>query len=180
MDHKKSRRVRKIEVPTYTPTEFEFGNMAADIQRGREEREAGESEEEAQKQREEARRQETTHSAWWRRGGHISITLKAQEGTHGGGEAGTSQSHSRHKKGHMTNIYLTDSDEEAIVDFGKDHEELYHKTNEHCKDKGRNECLWERFANIPSCLSKCARLGTNPKGLATTNSHSSSLLLLKK
>ena len=30
-------------------------------------------------------------------------------------EAGTSQSHSRQKKEHMTNIKLTDSDEEAIV-----------------------------------------------------------------
>ena len=35
-----------------------------------------------------------------------------------GGEAGPSQS--QHKKGHMTNIYLTDSDKEAIVDFAKD------------------------------------------------------------
>ena len=32
-----------------------------------------------------------------------------------GGEAGPSQSH--YKKGHMTNVYLTDSDDEAIVDF---------------------------------------------------------------
>ena len=30
----------------------------------------------------------------------------------------------------MTNIYLTDSDEEAILDFVKDHKELYDKTNE--------------------------------------------------
>ena len=47
----------------------------------------------------------------------------------------------------MTNIYLTDSDEEAIVDFMKDHKELYNKTNEHFKDKARKECLWQRFAN---------------------------------
>ena len=46
----------------------------------------------------------------------------------------------------MTNIYLTDSDDEAIVDFVKDHEELYDKTNEHFKDKARNDCLWDRFA----------------------------------
>ena len=45
----------------------------------------------------------------------------------GGGEAGTSQSHSWHKKGNITNIYRTDSDDEAIVDFLKDHEELYNK-----------------------------------------------------
>ena len=47
----------------------------------------------------------------------------------------------------MTNIYLTDSNEEAIVDFVKDHEELYDKTNEHFQDKARKECLWEIFAS---------------------------------
>ena len=45
----------------------------------------------------------------------------------------------------MTNIYLTDSDEEAIVDFVKDHVDLYDKTNEHFKDKARKECLWEQY-----------------------------------
>ena len=59
---------------------------------------------------------------------------------------GTSPSHSRQKKGHMTYIYLTNTDE-AIVDFMKDHAELYDKTNEHFQDKARKECLWERFAN---------------------------------
>ena len=35
----------------------------------------------------------------------------------------------------MTNIYLTDSDNEAIVDFVRDHEELYNKTSEPvCQD----------------------------------------------
>ena len=48
---------------------------------------------------------------------------------------------------HMTYIYLTDLDEEAIVDFMKDNEELYDKTNEHFKDKVRKECLWEHFSN---------------------------------
>ena len=58
--------------------------------------------------------------------------------TEGGGEARTSQSQSMHKKGHLTNIYLTDPDEEAIGGFVKDCKELY-KTNEHFKGK---ECLW--------------------------------------
>ena len=58
--------------------------------------------------------------------------------TEDGGEVGTSQSHM--KKGHMTSIYLTDSDEEAIVDFVKDHQELYDMTNKHFKDKARKEC----------------------------------------
>ena len=59
----KGRRVRKIEVPIYTPTEFELGEMAEDIQWRRKEREARERKEEAQKQNEEARREATTHSA---------------------------------------------------------------------------------------------------------------------
>ena len=46
----------------------------------------------------------------------------------------------------MTNIFLTDSNEEAIVHFVKDHKELYDKTNEHFKDKARKDCLWERFS----------------------------------
>ena len=41
----------------------------------------------------------------------------------------------------MTNIYLTHSDEEAIMDFVKDHEKLYDKTNKHFKDKARKESL---------------------------------------
>ena len=43
--------------------------------------------------------------------------------TEGGRDAGTStQFQSRCKKRHATNIHLTDSEEEAIVDFVKDHE----------------------------------------------------------
>ena len=65
---------------------------------------------------------------------------------------GTSQSQSLHKKGHRM-TFLTDSDEEAIVDFVKDHEELYDKTNEQFKDKARKNCLWEGFAS--SCNIVC-------------------------
>ena len=46
----------------------------------------------------------------------------------------------------MTNIYLIDQAEEAVVG-SVDHEELYNKNNEHFKDKARKECLWERFSN---------------------------------
>ena len=46
----------------------------------------------------------------------------------------------------MTNTHLTDSDEEAIVDFVKGYKELHNKTNEHFKDKAKKECLWESFA----------------------------------
>ena len=45
----------------------------------------------------------------------------------------------------MTKIYLTDLDEEGIVDFVKGHN--HDNTNELFKDKARKECLWERFAN---------------------------------
>ena len=50
MGPKKGRRnVRKIEVPTHIPKEFELGDTAADIQRKREEGEQRAREEEAQK-----------------------------------------------------------------------------------------------------------------------------------
>ena len=82
--------------------------------------------------------------------------------TEAGGEVGTSQSLSRHKKGHMTNIYLTDADEEVIVDFVKDNVELYNKTNEHYKDKTRKECRWERFANSCKLSVKVCMFWLNP------------------
>ena len=54
MGPKKSRKiVRKIEVPTGTHTEFELGDIAADIQRRREEREQREWQLEKKQQREE-------------------------------------------------------------------------------------------------------------------------------
>ena len=45
---------------------------------------------------------------------------------------------SRQKKGQMSSIFLSDSDEKAIVEFVKQHEELYHKTNDSFKDKQNN------------------------------------------
>ena len=49
------------------------------------------------------------------------------------------------------------------MDCFKDQEELYNKSNEHFKDKAREECLLERFAN--RCKPKCAKLGSNPIGI---------------
>ena len=52
----------------------------------------------------------------------------------------------------MKSIILSDSDEEAIVDFIKQHEELYDKTNDSCKDKQKKERLLELLAatrNLP-------------------------------
>ena len=42
---------------------------------------------------------------------------------------------SRQKKGHIKSIFLSDLDEEAIVEFVKQHEELNDKTNDSFKDK---------------------------------------------
>ena len=42
---------------------------------------------------------------------------------------------SRQKKGQMKFIFLSDSDEKAIVEFVKQHEELYDKMNDSFKDK---------------------------------------------
>ena len=50
---------------------------------------------------------------------------------------------SRQKKGQMKSIFLSDSDKEAIVEFVKQHEELYDKTNNSFKDKQKKERLWE-------------------------------------
>ena len=87
-------------------------------------------------------REETTHSAGGVAEKHASTDRSDTEmDTDVGGEAFISQSHSRYKKEHMTNIYVTDSDEEGIVNFVKDHEELYDKTNKQFRDKARKECL---------------------------------------
>ena len=59
---------------------------------------------------------------------------------------------SRQKKSQMKSIFLSDSDEEAIVKFVKQHEELYDKTNDSFKDKQKKEGLWEQLAatrNLP-------------------------------
>ena len=58
----------------------------------------------------------------------------------------TSQSSSQLHKEKMTNISLSDSDEEVIVDFVKEHKELYNKINKLFKNKVRKDSLWEIFA----------------------------------
>ena len=53
---------------------------------------------------------------------------------------------SRQKKGQMKSIFLSDSDEEAIIEFVKQQEGLYDKTNDSFKDKQKKERLWEQLA----------------------------------
>ena len=64
---------------------------------------------------------------------------------------------SRHKKGHRTNIYLTDSYEEVTMDFVKDHKESYN-TKERFKDKARKECLWDMFTNSHNLSVKVSKV----------------------
>ena len=52
----------------------------------------------------------------------------------------------------MKSIFLSDSDEEAIVEFVKQHKELYDKTKDCLKDKQKKERLSESLAatrNLP-------------------------------
>ena len=55
------------------------------------------------------------------------------------------------KKGQIKSIFLSDSDKEAIVEFVKQHEELYDKANDSFKDK-QKKSLWETLVstrNLP-------------------------------
>ena len=65
--------------------------------------------------------------------------------TEGGGQASqkATECQSRCKKGHMTNIYLTDSDEEAIGDFVKDHEDLTTKPMRKLRTKPERIACWK-------------------------------------
>ena len=80
----------------------------------------------------------------------------------------TESTQSRQKKGQMKPIFLSDSDEKAIVEFIKQHEELCDKTNNSFKDKQKKERLWEQLAasrNLPVKTvkkwfeAKCTRYG---------------------
>ena len=92
--------VRKIEVATDIPTEFELGNTAADIHWRTEEREVKEREKEAQKQREEARRMylHTQQRREWQKKHARTDRSDTKMDTEAGGEATTSQFHSRQKR----------------------------------------------------------------------------------
>ena len=115
-------------------------------------------------------KEETTHSAEEKVAGKCARTDRsnAKIDAEVGGEAGTSKSQSRYKKGHMMTIYLTDADEEAIVDLVKDHKELFKEgmpVGDVCQQ--------------PQAVRQ--RLGSNPKGLAMENLPSPSLArLLRK
>ena len=83
--------------------------------------------------------------------------------TDAGGEASTATEYqSKVKKEHMTNIYLTYSDKEVIVDFVQDHEELYDKTNEHLRTRpGRIACGKDLQVWCPSLHRSTIRFSIN-------------------
>ena len=86
----------------------------------------------------------------------IEVTAEAEE-TRDQGLIQIESTQSRQKKGQMKLIFLSYSDEEAIMDFGKQHEELFDKTHEKFKDKQREERLWENVAasrNLPASTVK--------------------------
>ena len=104
-------RRRKIEVPTDTQPQFELGDTAEDIERRREreerdERERGENTrrgtERGWREREEGRGQE-----------------KGEKRVRTDTDTDVESIQSRQKKGQMKSIFLSDSDEEAIVEFVK-------------------------------------------------------------
>ena len=83
---------------------------------------------------------------------------RREESQERGEESGTNMdtdvesTQSRQKKGQMESIFLSNSDEEAIVEFVKQHDELYHKTNNSFKDKQKKERLEKSLAatrNLP-------------------------------
>ena len=84
--------------------------------------------------------------------------------TEAGGEAETSQS--GYKKGHMTNIYLTDSDEEAIADLRKTRRNFITK---------QTRIVSESLPTVATCLSKCAGPGLTSKGHVMESSRNQSL-----
>ena len=149
MDPKKGRRVRKIEVPTVflnlswgTQRQISSqGGRRGRLKRGRRHNNSNRG------RRQGGRRQE------WRN----HTQKRGDNQKKGPGQKEVTPSQSGYKKGHITNLFLTDSDEETIVDFVKDHEELYDKTSEQIKDKARKEFLWEQFAKSHKLSDKVCK-----------------------
>ena len=137
-------RRRKIEVPTDTQPQFELGNTAEDIKRRRREREERnerERREQEERDRERMLREEREDSQ-----------ERGEKRVRTDMDTDVESTQSRQKKGQMKSIFLSDSDKEAIVEFVKQQEELYDKTNDSFKGKQKKNRLWEQLAttrNLP-------------------------------
>ena len=99
------RRKIEVHVPTDTQPEFELGDTAADIERRRQEREEREERETLERlqteRTEEMKREET---------GEGRTEKRART------EIDVESTHSRQKKEQIKSIFLSDSDEEAIIE----------------------------------------------------------------
>ena len=133
-------RRRNIEVPTDTQPQFQLEDTAEDIERRRREREErDEREDRAGRERREESQERGEKSA--------------QTDT----DTDVESTQSRQKKGQMKSIFLSDSDEEAIVEFIKRHEELYDKTNDSFKDKQKKERPWEQLVSTIDLFIKTVK-----------------------
>ena len=136
-------RRKKIEVPNDTQPQFELGDTAEDIERRRREREERDERERREQEERDRERMEREREESPERG---EKRVRTDTNTD------VESTQSRQKKSQMKSIYLSDSDEEAIVEFVKQHEELYDKTNDSFKDNQKKERLWEQLAatrNLP-------------------------------
>ena len=119
--------------------QFELGDTAEDIKRrSREREERDERERTEQEERDRERREESQERGEKRARTDMDTDVELTQ--------------SRQKKGQMKSIFWSDSDEEAIVEYVKQHEELYDKTNNSFKDKQKKERFWEQLAatrNLP-------------------------------
>ena len=131
-------RRRKIEVPTGdTQPQFELGDTAEDIKRRR--RERGEKDERVRKEQQERDRERMERES-------REEEERREKRARTDKDTDVESTQSRQKKGQMKSIFLSDSDKEAIVEFVKQHEELYDKTNDSFKDKQKKDRFWEQLA----------------------------------
>ena len=141
------RHKSKIEVPDDTQsTEFQLGDTAADVERRRVEREQREQRErqerEEREQREREQREIDERDRLLREERERVLREESEKDT----ETDTEAASVRSRKTHISQILLSDSDEEALVEYIKNHPELYDKGHELFKNKGHKACLWERIA----------------------------------
>ena len=126
-------RRRKIEVPRDTQPQFELGDTAEDTERRRREREERDERERREQEERDRERRE--------REGRGESQERGQKRVRSDMDTDVELTQSRKKKGQMKSIFLSDSDEEAIVEIVKQHEELYDKTNNSFKDKQKGRTL---------------------------------------
>ena len=146
-----SGRRRKIEIPTDTQPQFELGDTAEDTERrrrGREKMDERERREQEERDRERMEREEGREPG--------KGVKRAQTAT----DTDVESTQSRQKKGQMKSIFQSDSDEEAIMAFIKQHEDLYDKTNNSFKDKQKKERQWEQLASTRNLPMKTVKSGS--------------------